>query len=361
MKILNIIQCTNLGGMERSNLARLRALKDCGHACHVVSLNEFGDLLPLLRASSIPCNAFRYGWDKVGTLIGLMRQLRKEEHDVVICTGHNLLTTLALPGNRKSKQVMCIHFHHSGVKPPWFWRAYYGFAMKKFCHIFFNSSFIRDEALALVPALKSASSILPNIYEVPDLCSVEAGEQAKVELGFSKDTPVISNAGWLIPRKRFDVFIQVAAAIKVRLPEAVFLIAGDGEERASLEQLAQKLGLEGTIHWLGWQEDLELFYSASDLVLFNTDWDAVARTPIEAGLRGVNLMCSEINGGLRDMFDNPEWILDSHNVDALADAVVELLGQPETRAEQIRFIRETIIRKCAPEAHVRTILDQVCH
>ncbi len=147
---------------------------------------------------------------------------------------------------------------------------------------------------------------------------------------------MISNAGWLIPRKRFDVFIETAAIIKRTLPDVCFVIAGDGSEKDALHELAIAQGLEKEIKWLGWQENMDLVYRATDLVLFNTDWDAVARTPIEAGVRGINIICSELNGGLHDLFDDPSWILPSHDLNALAQLVLELLPDQEKRENQIR-------------------------
>ncbi len=42
MRVLNIIQCTNLGGMEQSNLLRLKGLIARGHEVEVISLTPTG-------------------------------------------------------------------------------------------------------------------------------------------------------------------------------------------------------------------------------------------------------------------------------------------------------------------------------
>ena len=98
-------------------------------------------------------------------------------------------------------------------------------------------------------------------------------------------------------------------------------------------------------------------YAASDVVLFNTDWDAVARTPIEAGISGVNVVCSELNGGLRDLFDHPPWILSDHDINRLAELLEFYLSSKKECEEQIVGIREIILSKCSPKAHLEQILD----
>ncbi|MDD2462572.1 MAG: glycosyltransferase family 4 protein [Desulfobulbus sp.] len=344
--------------MERSNLARLKALQAEGHECRLVSLNAFGDLLPLLKKSSIEHEALHYGTDKLGTFKELFRKLRRDDYDAVICTGHSLLVLLALSVRQRARQMLCIHFHHFGVKPLWFWKLYYWLAIKRFNHIFFNSSFIREEALALAPALAEVSSVLPNIYEFP-VVNCEKRCEMKKKLGIKPDVMVVANAGWLIPRKRFDVFIDTAAVIKHKCSNTFFVIAGDGSEAGELRRRVDACGLQDSFKWLGWQDDMETVYGATDLVLFNTDWDAVARTPIEAGLRGVNVVCSEINGGLRDLFDHPPWILDRHDPGQLAEMVLRLLSDTEQQRGQVVEIRETIARKCSHYAHVQNIIERL--
>lgn len=44
MKILFIMQCANLGGMEQSTLLLMAELKQIGHEVELLSLNEMGPL-----------------------------------------------------------------------------------------------------------------------------------------------------------------------------------------------------------------------------------------------------------------------------------------------------------------------------
>lgn len=357
MEILNIIQCTNLGGMERSNLDRLEALIEKGHTCHLVSLNTYGDLLTLLERSSVSHEDLDYAKHKIATFFKLCQLIRSGTYDAIICTGHNLLTALALPFRNRHRHVLCIHFHHTGVKPPLFWKIYYRLALLKFAHVFFNSAFTREEAITLVPALTQSSSVLPNIYAMSASPITPADRlQARDKLGLPRDATIVANAGWLIPRKRFDVFLKTAGILIKEVPNVQFIIAGDGSERGRLVELARMEGVETQVHWLGWIKDIDCVYAASDVVLFNTDWDAVARTPIEAGVHGVNVVCSEVNGGLRDLFGDPSWIIPRHEPRELADLLQYYLGSPQASKEQIIEIRHNIRVKCSPDAHVRQLL-----
>ena len=54
MRIFNIIQCANLGGMEKANLELLSGLKARGHEIELLSLNPIAGLKPLLEERAIP-------------------------------------------------------------------------------------------------------------------------------------------------------------------------------------------------------------------------------------------------------------------------------------------------------------------
>src|SRR5581483_10576503 len=76
------------------------------------------------------------------------------------------------------------------------------------------------------------------------------------------------------------------------MAKTVFAIAGDGPERASLESLARETGISKSVRWLGWLKDMTSFYQALDVLQFNSDWDALGLTPVEAMSFGIPVVCS---------------------------------------------------------------------
>src|SRR5260370_40051250 len=54
---------------------------------------------------------------------------------------------------------------------------------------------------------------------------------------------VVGFAGRLIPEKGVDVFLRAAALVAVGVPEARFIVIGDGRLRGELEELADDVGL----------------------------------------------------------------------------------------------------------------------
>jgi len=359
VKILNVIQCTNLGGMEQSNFLCCKGLKARGHSVEAVSLTTPGQMAPLMREAGIPTTGIRYrgraGWRAVPEMV---RQFQRADADAVLVRGHNLAASLALAQNRAKRRILTIHYHHfESGKGRWRWNAIYRVAEQVFDHITFSSGYIREEALGIRPQLERRSSVLPNPINIPAQPSLPERMSAQERLGLAGGELIVGNAGWLIARKRFDVFLQVAAnVLKVR-QDVTFIIAGDGPERSVLWRLAESLGISRKVRFLGWQSDLTDFYRAIDVLLFNTDFDALGRTPAEAAAYGVPVVASVVRGGLRELFRDGEGavVLSEHNVEALTAAVLALLGNPELRVAQGFRARRRVAAYGDIARHVRRV------
>lgn len=331
MKILILIQCTNLGGMEQAALELAKDLQRLGHEPEFLSLTPVGDLGPVLVSLGIPVSGMEYrgafGWR---SFIPLKQRLREIPADALIMFGHNLMALMALGSFCRDRRLLSLHFHHQGVMHPALWKFLYAIAGRRFAKIVFPSAFIRDEAIALSPWVEQRSLIVRNPFSSHPPVSLDEKQKSRQVLGLRTDAAIIGNAGWLIPRKRWDVFLRVAKQVLKSRPDACFVIAGDGTERDSLERLAESLGISGSIHWIGWQSDLTLFYKSLDVLLFNSDWDAMGRTPLEAMTYGVPVVASVTHGGLGEIMDSDThgYFLKEHNIEKLSSCVIHLLEDP---------------------------------
>jgi glycosyltransferase involved in cell wall biosynthesis len=350
MHVLNVLQCTNLGGTEQGAFRLMQALRPYGHSSEVVSMHPAGRFVPKLEAENIPVTSLdyrgRFGWR---SHLSVRRTFRKLQADCLIMHGPTLSGVLAVAPACPGHRILSVHYHHQGVKPDWSWRRMYAMVHSRFQFVTFCSDYIRREAEALYPALVGKTRTIMYPLTVPDL--PEAGEKqaARQRLGLPLEARLIGNAGWLIPRKRFDVFLQVASRVATRCPNAEFVIAGDGVERANLERLAGELGVASRIHWLGWQTDLTDFYHSIDVLEFNSDWDAMGLTCLEAASHAVPVVASVLNGGLSEVLGS-ENVLGRHDFDALADRCVRLLESPQAAAEQGRAMRSLVATRCSPSA-----------
>jgi glycosyltransferase involved in cell wall biosynthesis len=352
LRILNIIQCSNLGGMEQGSLRLMQALQRRGHTLSLISLHPLGELSSMLKASAIPALGLGYGQEPPWRWLWRLRQeLRRQHPDALLLTGHSLPALLVLIGVCRGRRLLTIHFHHAGVKSRWFWRVYYALAHRMVSAVTFPSDFVRQEAVRIYPPLARKAHTVRN--PIVASAPITPAERLAVRLrfGLPSSGPILGNAGWLIERKRFDVFLHTAAAILKQRPDARFLIAGDGPERDRLNALAHQLGLGHAVVWAGWVEDMRGVYAALDVLLFNSDWDAMGLTPIEAIVHRIPVVASVLHGGLAEVLRPgvDATLLDRHDVPALAQAALRLLADPTAAAAMTAQAREHLLALSDPD------------
>lgn len=304
-----------------------------GHSFQLISLNPIEGLGPLLSKAGIPALGLDYARSgRVSTFLKLRSMVTDSNADALILTGHNFAATLALSGIGPKRRLYAVHFHHEGVMPDWRWRLIYRVALREFQTVTFPSDYVRREAGAIYPPVRAIAETVRNPLELPPLPSKIHAADLRARYGIPEQAPVVGNAGWLIERKRFDVFLRVAARIYKVRPDIHFLIAGDGDQRGALESLASELNLSLYTHFIGWHTDLDPFYAAIDVLLFNSDWDCFPTTPVEAMARGIPVVASLLHGGLGEILDeNTGWLLECHDEKALSLNVLEALRTEGSR------------------------------
>jgi len=177
--------------------------------------------------------------------------------------------------------------------------------------------------------------------------------RARAALRMPQDCILIGNGGWLIQRKRFDVFLQVATKISKRLPNARFYICGGGPEESQLRSLARELGILDKVHFEGWVEDMTPYYQAWDALLFNSDFDALGNTPLEAASHGCVCVASVLYGGLSEFIQDGHtgFLLNQHDSEKLADALIRLALEPalalEMRQRAIKRLQQEFSNEAA--------------
>ena len=100
----------------------------------------------------------------------------------------------------------------------------------------------------------------------PDFTRLHDKVQAREKLGWSAEMRVLFTVRRLAPRMGLDIAIQAVAPLLKQYPDMVFIIAGDGFLRQSLQQQAAALDTSGKIRFLGRVSDdvLKLCYEAAD-------------------------------------------------------------------------------------------------
>src|SRR6185312_11501751 len=139
-------------------------------------------------------------------------------------------------------------------------------------------------------------TVVPNGVPDPEPTSEETLRALDAELGLRAGAPVVSVVGRLVPQKAHDRFLRAAEIVHREVPEAKFLVVGDGELRAPTEALADRLGLGEAIVFTGIRADAATIIARSDLLVFSSEWEGLSIAALEALARGVPVVSTAVEG-----------------------------------------------------------------
>jgi hypothetical protein len=136
----------------------------------------------------------------------------------------------------------------------------------------------------------------------------------------SEGTFVIGFLGRLAEEKAPDTFLRIAARFKNR-PSFQFLIGGTGPMEASLRSLCEELGLDETVHFLGFVDTSE-YLPCCHLTVICSRLDGRPNIILESLAMGVPIVASRI-GGIPEMAPEGDEasLCEPDNVDEFCAAI----------------------------------------
>ncbi len=106
------------------------------------------------------------------------------------------------------------------------------------------------------------------------------------QLGIPDSAPIVGIVARLSYEKNHALFLDVAARAHAALPDAHFIIIGDGQLRSDLEARTAELHLQNCVHFLGNRSDVPELLSLMDLMLLTSHIEANPVSILEAFAAG---------------------------------------------------------------------------
>lgn len=117
-------------------------------------------------------------------------------------------------------------------------------------------------------------------------------EKLRAELGV-QNRFVIGSVGRYDYQKNQAFLIEHFPAVLALRPEAVLLLAGDGGDRAMLEEKMRALHLENSVRLLGYRQDVAGLFSAFDRFVLPSRFEGLGIVLIEAQMSGLSCLASD--------------------------------------------------------------------
>jgi phosphatidylinositol alpha-1,6-mannosyltransferase len=169
----------------------------------------------------------------------------------------------------------------------------------------------------------------------------EASAQAKDQVNrlIKGRSPVVLSLARLEPRKGIDMVVHALPAALKRHPNALLIIAGDGADRARLEEIAAETGATSHVHFTGAVDaDMKAaLFAAADLFAMPTrrEGDSIEGFGIvfvEAGWYGVPAVAGREGGAVDAVADGQTGLLcNGSALNDVSDKMARLLNDPALR------------------------------
>jgi len=209
------------------------------------------------------------------------------------------------------------------------------------------SVFLKDEARRLFSLPERLTvEVMPNFVDTDRFAPRATRDTALLEQLFGGGNehwgPLLFHVSTFRPVKRVVDVIEVLERVRRKIPARLVLV-GDGPERARVETRVRALGLEGVVRFLGERRDFVSYLQQADAFLLPSETESFGVAALEALSAGVPVFCYDV-GGLPELVTHDVGrLVEPCNVEALACAVLETLGDPARHAVQRQLARRRVL------------------
>jgi len=180
------------------------------------------------------------------------------------------------------------------------------------------------------------------------------------QFGITPTAPVVGIVAALRPEKNHELFLQAAARVRRAIPDAEFLIVGDGPQRDKLHSLARELALCPAVRFLGTRSDVPKVLSLIDILAITSHMEANPLSILEAMACEKPVVATRVGSVGETVLDGKTgYLVTAGDARRFADRVIELLGDPDRAAAMGRAGREEVITRWSIDRTLKGYQDLI--
>jgi glycosyltransferase involved in cell wall biosynthesis len=163
-----------------------------------------------------------------------------------------------------------------------------------------------------------------------DFLKTEDG--VRKELGIDSGDLLVGNISCLKPQKSPQDFVRLAYLTREVVPDAKFLLVGDGVLRSRLERLIKELGLEDRVMLLGWRRDISRLLSTMDVLTLTSLWEGLPVACLEAMASSRAVIATD-TGGIKEVVREAQtgFLVPCKDMETMSKKLICLLRDKELR------------------------------
>ena len=203
----------------------------------------------------------------------------------------------------------------------------------------------------IVPREKTA--LIENGIEVPAVPDGQVISRLRESLAPGA-SHVVGTVARITPQKGPFDFVHMARALTQQVPGIHILWCGDGELRDQVQSLARELGIDDSLHFLGYRSDVLNVMSVMEIFVLTSYWEGLPYTVLDAMALGKPVVATAAVGTRDIVQEGVTGLLTPvGDPEAAARAIARLLSSEEARQAMGAAGRRVILQRYSQEAMVK--------
>jgi len=327
MRILLVADSLDVGGAERHVVGVATALVGGDHEVEIACSVE-GGLAAAVREVGVTVHPLGARLVKRRVSLGFARHLRGllDCHAFDVVHAHMFASAVASMLALHGRQTPLVITEHSEAS----WRDERARSCSRLVYaraarVIAVSRGIRRRLIELDGVPPARVAVIPNAL-APSSMPGSAVDRASLA---PRGGPVVGAVARMQTEKGLAYFLEMAELVLRRIPQASFVVLGDGPQRAELEALVQRLGIAARVRFLGFRPDASAVMRALDVLVVPSLSEGTPLVVLEAMTAGVPLVATAVGGIPEQVRHGRDAVLvPPADAGALAAAVVDLLNDP---------------------------------
>ncbi|MBN1040026.1 glycosyltransferase family 1 protein [Clostridium botulinum] len=171
-------------------------------------------------------------------------------------------------------------------------------------------------------------------------------QDIRKKLNIPIDSIVLGMVGRISKQKAPDIFIESAAEIKQKIPEAFFVIVGDGDERKEIEKLIEKFELKDSVLITGWIKNTYEYIQAFDIAMLLSRWEGFGLVIAEYMICGIPVIATNVDAIPNLIDHNVNGILvNADRVDDVVNSSIKIIKDESFSQYIVKNSREKVLKE----------------
>jgi glycosyltransferase involved in cell wall biosynthesis len=340
--ILNSIHKEIWGGGEKWMITTAAGLKNKGH--DVTLAGRVGSRF-LQKSSEVGLKILplNLGSDfSIPVILKLAEFFKKNKTDIVL-VAFNKDVKLAGLASKLATHPAIVPMHGLPIlTDKWIDRLIYRLFIDG---IIVNASSFKSQYISYGWVDPESVQVINNGLET-DIPLIEDKERIRNKFDLPESFPTVGIFGRLSAQKQHHYFLDVAKNILVKMPQAIFLIVGDGEDRKKIEAYTRQLAIDDHVYFLGMQTEVFRLYSYCDLVLLTSSNEGIPNAVIESMLMATPVVAFDVGGVAEAIpFRDVGVVVPPDDIALMSREALELLNDNKGRTKMGKAAREFVRKK----------------